>query len=66
MVMRVAGMEKDGLRVGFQEATVFCYRYFDFEYFFNPIPQMFTQLVRGLGGTCLATTMTTITWWDFY
>lgn len=51
MVMRVAGMEKDGLRAGFQEATVFCHRYFDFEYFFNPIPQMFTQLVRGLGGT---------------
>jgi len=34
------------IRVGYQEAIVYTERYFDFEYFFNPIPNFFTQYSR--------------------
>jgi hypothetical protein len=51
MNLHVFGIRKGNMRIGVQEATVYSgRRYFDYEYFLNPLPQIFTQYVRGQGG----------------
>ncbi|WP_158904991.1 hypothetical protein [Rectinema subterraneum] len=51
MNLHVFGIRRGDMRIGFQEATVYSgSRYFDYEYFLNPLPQIFTQYVRGQGG----------------
>lgn len=49
--LHVFGIRRGNMRVGIQEATVYSgSRYFDYEYFLNPLPHIFTQYVRGQGG----------------
>ncbi len=43
---RVFGIKLGKIRIGYQEAVIYTERYFDFEYFFNPVPNFFTQYTR--------------------
>jgi hypothetical protein len=43
---RTFGLKLGDFRLGYQEAVIYTQRYFDFEYFFNPIPNFFTQYSR--------------------
>lgn len=45
----------NGMRFGFQDAAVYSTRYFEPEYFLNPIPQYFIQYALATGGRPWAT-----------
>ena len=45
------GLHIGDMRIGFQDAAVYCGQAFDYEYFLNPIPMYFTQYFKGTGGT---------------
>ena len=49
------GFRIGGMRFGFQDATVYSGRWFDWEYFVSPMPMYMTQYCRGTGGVPWAT-----------
>ncbi len=49
MNYRVIGLKFGKLRIGYQESIVYTKRTFDFEYFFNPLPNFFTQYINVVG-----------------
>ncbi len=54
--VKVMGLRlSNGMRIGFQDAATYSLRYFDPEYFFNPIPQYFIQYGMSTGGQPWAT-----------
>jgi hypothetical protein len=48
--LHIYGIKLGEMRFGFQDASVYSNRVFDWEYFVNPLPQYFTQYFRGTGG----------------
>jgi len=49
------GFRIGNMRFGFQDATVYAGRWFDWEYFVSPMPMYMTQYCRGTGGVPWAT-----------
>ncbi len=47
---KVFGLSFGRLTIGFEDSSVYSGRAFDWEYFLSPMPQYFTQYVRGTGG----------------
>jgi len=48
--VKAYGFKIGDMRFGFQDSAVYVGRNFDFEYFLSPIPQYFTQYVKGTAG----------------
>lgn len=48
--IKTYGMRYGEMRFGFQDATVYAGRWFDYEYFLSPLPLYFSQYVRSTGG----------------
>lgn len=46
MNFKVYGLDFDGWRIGFEDVVVYLDRSFDANYFFNPLPQYFMQLIN--------------------
>ncbi|MFZ2913713.1 MAG: hypothetical protein WAZ99_05885 [Rectinemataceae bacterium] len=49
--LKTYGFKVGNMRFGFQDAAVYSGRFFDAEYFLNPIPQYFIQYGRGTPGS---------------
>ncbi len=49
MNYRSFGMRYRGFKLGYQESVVYTERTFDFEYFFDPLPNFFTQYINFVG-----------------
>ncbi len=49
MNYRAFGIKYGGFRFGYQESVVYTNRTFDFEYFFSPLPNFFTQYINFVG-----------------
>ncbi len=49
MNYRVIGIEHGDFKFGYQESVIYTDRTFDFEYFFNPLPNFFTQYINFVG-----------------
>jgi hypothetical protein len=48
--IRSYGLRLGEMRMGFQDEAVYSGRYFDYEYFLDPLPAYFLQYLRGTGG----------------
>jgi hypothetical protein len=48
--IRSYGLRLGEMRMGYQDEAVYSGRYFDYEYFLDPLPAYFLQYVRGTGG----------------
>lgn len=48
--LKVFGIHLGDFRLGFEDSITYIGRSFDTEYFFNPMPEFFTELITTLGG----------------